>query len=184
VRLAFGLRQWRVLLRRRVDGALFRYLQLWRGAFVEPELTVVGGRNIQLDPGVIIQRRAVLITRPHARLSIGAGSRIGPDAVISVAQEVTLGREVLVAARCYISDHNHEFSDFERPVMHQGMTTPQPVAIGDGSWLGINVCILAGVTLGSNCVVAAGSVVTRSFPKGSIVGGAPARLLRSVVPAG
>ncbi len=182
--LTFGLGQWRVLLRRRLDGALFRYRQLWRGAFVEPGLTVVGGRNIQLEPGVLIQRRAVLMARPEGRLSVGSGSRIGPDAVISVAQEVVLGREVLVAARCYISDHNHEFSDPRQPVMRQGMTRPQPVAIGDGSWLGINVCILAGVTLGRNCVVAAGSVVTKSFPDGSIVGGVPARLLRTVVPAG
>ena len=103
--------------------------------------------------------------------------------VLSVAQQVTLGRSVLTAARCYISDHNHAFSDPRRPVLDQGMTPPQPVVIGDGSWLGINVCILAGVTLGRNCVVAANSVVTSSFPDYSVVGGATARLLRSAGPA-
>ena len=66
------------------------------------------------------------------------------------------------------------------PVIHQGMTTPAPVIIGDGCWLGINVCVLAGVTLGRNGVVAANSVVTSSFPDGSVIGGAPARLLRSL----
>ncbi|HEU5304073.1 MAG TPA: acyltransferase, partial [Gemmatimonadales bacterium] len=90
---------------------------------------------------------------------------------------------VLTAARCYISDHNHAFSDLEKPIIEQGMTPPQPVTIGDGSWLGINVCILAGVSLGRNCVVAANSVVTSSFPDYSVVGGAPARLLRSALPS-
>jgi acetyltransferase-like isoleucine patch superfamily enzyme len=63
--------------------------------------------------------------------------------------------------------------------MHQGLTAPAPVRIGEGSWLGINVCILPGVTLGRNCVVAANSVVTRSVPDGGVVAGAPARLLRT-----
>ena len=109
---------------------------------------------------------------------IGAHSRIGPDVVISVADRVTIGKSVLTAGRCYISDHNHEFADPNRPIIEQGMTAPEPVTIGDGTWLGINVCVLAGVSLGRNCVVAANSVVTTSFPECSVVGGVPARLLR------
>jgi acetyltransferase-like isoleucine patch superfamily enzyme len=143
---------------------------------------LAGGGEVRLEPGVVIQRGATLATRPGARLAIGAESRIGPDVVISVAEQVTLGRSVLTAARCYISDHNHESSDPEKPVLQQGMTRPRPVTIGDGSWLGINVCILPGVSLGRNCVVAANSVVTTSFPDYSVVGGAPARLLRSAAP--
>ncbi|MEO7986321.1 MAG: DapH/DapD/GlmU-related protein [Gemmatimonadales bacterium] len=151
-----------------------------RGVYVGPGIHVVGGSNIALEPGVVIQRNSALYTRPGSRLAIGEGCRIGTDVVVSVAQSVTLGREVLLAPRCYISDHNHQFTDPTVPVMHQGMTTPAPVTIGDGSWLGINVSVLAGVTLGRNCVVAANSVVTTSFPDGSVIGGAPARLLRTV----
>lgn len=153
-----------------------------RGVYIEPGLMLAAGGEVRLDPGVVIQRGAMLAIRPGATLVIGPESRIGPDVVISVAEQVTLGRSVLTAARCYISDHNHEFSDPERPVLQQGMTPPHPVTIGDGSWLGINVCILPGVTIGRNCVVAANSVVTTSFPDYSVVGGAPARLLRSAAP--
>jgi acetyltransferase-like isoleucine patch superfamily enzyme len=176
----FALRQGRQFLRRRIEGLALRLRAALAGAYVAPELSVVGFRRIDLESGVVIQRRAALSTRPNARLIVGAGTRIGSDAVISVAREIRLGSDVLIAARCFISDHNHEFTDPSTPVIRQGSTTPAPVLIDDGSWLGINVCILAGVVLGRNCVVAANSVVTQSFPDGSMVGGAPARLLRTV----
>jgi acetyltransferase-like isoleucine patch superfamily enzyme len=172
-----------VFFLRRIAGTFFRFRQLIRGVYIEPGLMLTAGGEVLLEPGVVVQRGATLATRPGSKLAIGGESRIGPDIVISVAEQVTLGRSVLTAARCYISDHNHQFSDPERPVLQQGMTPPRPVSIGDGSWLGINVCILAGVSLGRNCVVAANSVVTTSFPDYSVIGGAPARLLRSTTPA-
>jgi acetyltransferase-like isoleucine patch superfamily enzyme len=153
-----------------------------RGVYVGPGLHVTGRAAIDLGPRVVIQRGAALYARPGSRLLISDGCRIGSDVVISVAESVTLGPDVLLAPRCYISDHNHQFSNPGVPVIHQGMTTPAAVTIGDGCWLGINVCVLAGVTLGRNCVVAANSVVTSSFPDGSVIGGAPARLLRSLTP--
>jgi acetyltransferase-like isoleucine patch superfamily enzyme len=177
-----SLRWWLLFTRRRLSGALFRYRQFLSGVYIEPGLMLAGGGELRLEPGIVIQRGATLAVRVGSSLTIGADSRLGPDVVISVAHRVTLGRSVLTAARCYISDHNHEFSDPDRPVLEQGMAPPAPVTIGDGSWLGINVCILAGVSLGKNCVVAANSVVTSSFPDYSVVGGAPARLLRRTGP--
>ena len=53
-----------------------------------------------------------------------------------------------------------------------------PVIIEDGCWLGANITILKGVTLGRGSVVAAGAVVTKSFPPYSIVGGVPAKLIK------
>jgi acetyltransferase-like isoleucine patch superfamily enzyme len=178
--LGFALGWWWVFFRRRMAGVLFRVRQMLRGVYIGPGLLLVRTGTIELERGVVIQHGASLSTRAGSSLLIGADSRIGPDMVISVADRVTIGRSVLTAARCYISDHNHAFSDPTRPIIEQGMTRPEPVTIGDGTWLGINVCVLAGVTLGRNCVVAANSVVTCSFPDGSVVGGAPARLLRTV----
>jgi acetyltransferase-like isoleucine patch superfamily enzyme len=109
---------------------------------------------------------------------VGAGTRIGAFAVISAVELIDIGEQVLIADRVFIADHNHEFSDALRPVIHQGFTRPRPVRIGAGTWIGINVCIMPGVVLGPRCVVGAGSVVTRSFPAGSVIGGVPARLIR------
>jgi acetyltransferase-like isoleucine patch superfamily enzyme len=58
--------------------------------------------------------------------------------------------------------------------------TSAPVRIGNRVWCGVNVTILAGVTIGDDVVVAAGAVVTRDVPSGSVVGGVPARLIRSL----
>jgi acetyltransferase-like isoleucine patch superfamily enzyme len=168
--------------RQRLDGLLFRYRQFLNGVYIEPGFMVAGGRNIELGSGVVIQRRSVLATRGNGRLVVGPGTRIGSDAVISVGQEVRLGSKVLIAARCYISDINHDFTDARLPILDQGITAARPVHIGDGSWLGINVCIMPGVTLGTNCVVGANSVVTGSFPDRSVVAGVPARLLKSISP--
>jgi acetyltransferase-like isoleucine patch superfamily enzyme len=54
------------------------------------------------------------------------------------------------------------------------------VIIGDNCWIGARAIILKDVVLGENCIVAAGAVVTKSFPSGSVIGGIPAVLMRSV----
>jgi acetyltransferase-like isoleucine patch superfamily enzyme len=54
--------------------------------------------------------------------------------------------------------------------------------IGPNCWIGSKVTILDGVTIGEGCVIAAGSVVTKSFPDYSVIGGVPARVLRSRLP--
>jgi acetyltransferase-like isoleucine patch superfamily enzyme len=178
----YVLRMHLLFFRRRLAGWWFRVTHAFRGVYIESGFMIEGANRVALEPGVVVQRRSVFTITPDGRLMIGAGSRIGSDAVIAVAREVTLGRDVLIAARCYISDHGHRFTDAGRPVMHQGADVPRPVHIGDGSWLGINVCILPGVTLGKNCVVGANSVVTQSVPDGAVVAGVPARVLRQASP--
>ncbi len=53
------------------------------------------------------------------------------------------------------------------------------IRIGDDVWIGTGATILAGVTIGKGCIIAAGSVVTRSFPAYSIIAGVPAKIIRS-----
>jgi acetyltransferase-like isoleucine patch superfamily enzyme len=127
---------------------------------------------------VVVQRHAMVSVRSGALLEIGDRTRIGSDAVIASGQSVIIGKSVLIAARCYIGDYGHAFLESSRPVMEQGAEDGRPVTIGDGSWLGINVCILPGATLGRNCVVAANSVVRDSFPDASVIAGVPAKLVR------
>lgn len=177
--LWFSSRILRVVFTRRFCGFLFRIRSAFTGAYVDRGFSVERMGNITLGRGVIIHRRCEFTTRPGSRLTIGAGTRIGSDGVIAVAQDVRVEENVLIAARCYISDYSHAFEDPMRAVLDQGMTGPAPVQIGEGSWLGINVSVLPGVTIGKHCVVGANSVVTRSVPDGGVVVGAPARLIRT-----
>jgi acetyltransferase-like isoleucine patch superfamily enzyme len=163
-----GMRSW-----------LLRWRWLQHGVYIGEGARIPGGGELAFSEGSSVQRYAVLNVRRGATIRLGPRSRIGAFAVLSAHQAIDIGADVLVADRVFIADHHHAFGEAGRPVIEQDASTPQPVAIGSGCWLGINVCILPGVTLGTGCIVGAGSVVTHSFPDGSIVGGAPARLLRS-----
>ena len=176
--LVFVMRTYGRLRRLRLRGFLCRLRAIFHGAIVEQGLVLDGDGIIRWSPGVVVQRNAHIAVSRQGVLTIGQNTRIGSDAVIACSEKITLGNNVLIAARFYIADGGHEFRDPTKPVMHQGKISPKPVSIGNGSWIGINVCIMPGVTIGGNCVVAANSVVTESFPDRSVVGGVPARLIR------
>jgi acetyltransferase-like isoleucine patch superfamily enzyme len=79
-------------------------------------------------------------------------------------------------------DHNHEFSDVEMPIRHQGVTRGGRIFIERNCWLGhgaVIVCNHGELTIGRNSVVGANAVVTRSFPAFSVIAGNPATLIRT-----
>lgn len=94
------------------------------------------------------------------------------------ASTVTIGDNVLIASHVLISSENHGVDpESEIPYMDQPLVS-KPVSIGDGCWIGENVCILPGVTIGRKCVIGAGTVVTKSIPDYSIAVGNPAKVIK------
>jgi acetyltransferase-like isoleucine patch superfamily enzyme len=91
---------------------------------------------------------------------------------------VVIGEYALLARNVYISDHAHAFKNIEVPIMLQGINRIAPVIIGKHSWLGQNVVVLPGVTIGEHCVIGANSVVNSSVPDYCVAVGAPARVVR------
>ncbi|MHA6668479.1 DapH/DapD/GlmU-related protein [Homoserinimonas sp. A447] len=88
---------------------------------------------------------------------------------------VTIGDDCLIGHNVVIATLNHDLDPTRRADMH-----PSPVVIGRNVWIGANVTVLSGVTIGDNAVVAAASVVTKDVPENTIVVGSPARVLRSL----
>ena len=174
----FPVKTWLALIRQSFAGWRLRVRQAFKGVFIDSKMRYVGGGELRAGPGVVIHRGATISIKAGARLVLGRDTRIGADAFIVAHQEVVLGDNVLVAARCMISDIGHAFVDTSRPVMQQGATQPKPINIGAGSWLGVNVAVLPGASLGENCVVGANSVVNKSFPARSVIAGTPAKLVR------
>jgi acetyltransferase-like isoleucine patch superfamily enzyme len=73
----------------------------------------------------------------------------------------------------------HVFDDSSQSIKDQG-TTEKGIVIGDDCWIGAKASILDGTVIGRHCVVAAGAVVKGNFPDYSVIGGVPAKILRSL----
>lgn len=112
---------------------------------------------------------------PNAVVEIGDKTYINHDSEIRCRERITIGNNVSIAYNVLIQD-----SDYHTTYDENGNPKPQtlPVVIEDNVWIGANAIILKGVTVGEGTIVAAGSVVTKSVPPYSLVGGNPARIIK------
>lgn len=112
------------------------------------------------------------------KIVIGNNVGIGEFAYLGGAGALEIGDECIIGQ--YLSCHpeNHNYQDVNISIRHQGVSR-KGIKIGNNCWIGSKVTILDGVTIGNGCVIAAGSVVTKSFPENSIIGGIPAKILKS-----
>lgn len=108
-------------------------------------------------------------------LHIGNFTRIGLGNTI--IGPVQIGNHVNLAQHITVTGLNHNFQHADIAIDQQGVST-LPVVIEDDVWVGANAVILPGVTLGTHCIVAAGSVVSRSIPPYSVCAGSPARVIK------
>ena len=132
------------------------------------------GANVLLEPHVWITAPA------PGRVRIGAGTFLNIGVMVAAVELVEIGSHCMLANGCFVTDGNHRFDDPDKPVPWQGFTTKGPTRIGDNVWLGANVVVTSGVTIGERCVIGANSVVTQDIPPFSIAAGAPAKVLRAV----
>lgn len=106
---------------------------------------------------------------------IGDRTRIGLGCTI--IGPVKIGNDVMLAQNIVISGLNHNYENINQPISIQGVSKSQ-IVVEDETWIGANSVIVAGVTIGKHCVIAGGSVVTKSVPPYSIVAGNPAKILK------
>jgi maltose O-acetyltransferase len=109
------------------------------------------------------------------RISIGSDNYFNKNLMIDANQFIEIGNHNMFGPDLYITDSNHTAGPAIDP--HQAPMLTGTVKIGNCCWIGAKVTILKDVELGDHCVVAAGAVVTRSFPAGSRIAGVPARLM-------
>lgn len=117
------------------------------------------------------------------QVSYGDNVTFGDDVFVNVGFtlvddiEVTIGSRVMIAPNVTITVTGHPV----HPELRAGMAQfSAPVVIEDDVWLGAHVVVLPGVTIGAGSIVGAGSVVTKNVPQNVVVGGVPARVLRSI----
>jgi maltose O-acetyltransferase len=113
----------------------------------------------------------------RTQIRIGSDTFISGPLRIDLAADVNIGSNVYVGHDVMLLTIDHEIGSSERRC---GPHATAPVSIGDGAWIASRAVILAGVTVGAGAVVAAGAVVTRDVAADTLVGGTPARVIRSL----
>lgn len=110
------------------------------------------------------------------RIKIGKYCRI--NEYVFLQGEVEIGNYVLIAPYASIYSFAHKYDKVDKPIIMQGVTGIRKVVIGDDVWIGRNVVILPGITIGEGSIICANSVVTRNIKPFSVVAGIPATLIR------
>ena len=190
------VRSWLLILRGRYPRMLF----------LGPGVRISHLRNVQLGRFVRIHEGALLSGLGRKKLTIGEYTRIGaysrvvisetfdnPGEYISIGKRVgihdfahigggggvEIGDDTIIGAYFSCHPEGHIFDDPSKPIRLQGLSR-KGIKIGKGCWIGAKVTVLDGVEIGDNSVIAAGAVVTQSFPKDSIIAGVPAKLIRTI----
>lgn len=196
--LAFALKQCLMLLR---GTRLLFYLRNPKGALLGSGVRLYYisrirlGRLVKLDTGVYISalgyegiclgdhvgigafsRVVVSTSLQHIGKGIRIGNNvgIGEFSYLGGGGGLDIGNDTIIGQYFSCHPENHLFDSRTVLIRHQGVSRTG-IVVGKNCWIGSKVTILDGVTLGDGCVVAAGAVVTKSFPDGSIIAGVPAK---------
>ena len=173
----------------------------WYDANFDKELLELRDRAEQLcydfahtRPGSPEQKKALedLLTRPLEQgvtvlppvyidygpyTTIGAGTFINHGCYLMDGGGITIGKNVFIGPYCGFYTANHPM-DYKR--RNAGLEVALPIVVGDNCWFGAGCSVMPGVTIGSGCVIAAGSVVTKDLPDNSFAAGVPAVVKRII----
>ncbi|MDT4740710.1 acyltransferase [Bradyrhizobium sp. WYCCWR 12699] len=146
----------------------------------------VSGNRLQIGGGSIVHAN-IIFENQGGEVRIGDRSYLGLSTLICF-RNIAIGDDVLVSWGATIVDHDShslewdlrrsDVRDWARNRKDWTHVPSAPIVIGDKAWIGFNVTILKGVTIGEGAVVAACSVVTRDVPPRALVAGNPARIIR------
>lgn len=110
-------------------------------------------------------------------IEIGKNFYSNHNLIILDAAKVTFGENVFIAPNCSFYTAGHPVNATER---NEGLEYAHPITVGDNVWIGGNVVVLPGVTIGNNSIIGAGSVVNKSIPDNVIAVGNPCKVVKTV----
>ena len=129
------------------------------------------GRGCVLEPDIFFKFDGVWEPGPSIRIHDGVF--IGRGCEFNIRRSISVADDCLIASGCKFIDHDHAMTINELP-MNKQPCPDAPIALEEDVWLGVNVVVLKGVTIGRGAVIGAGAVVTKSVPPYEIWAGIPA----------
>ena len=126
------------------------------------EINIRENGRLELGAAVSAERGVLLGVRQDAVLHIGDSVGINRNTCIVARESIYIGNNVIIGPNVCIYDHDHGFPNPDDYVT-------APIVIKDGTWIAANTVILKGVTIGKNCTIAAGCVITHDIPDNTIV---------------
>lgn len=129
---------------------------------------LVFGDYVTISRGVMIRPSSYYGNDLGKGLVMGEHSSIGPYGYVGCSGMITIGKNVMFGPKCSLFAENHNFSDIEKNIKSQGVNQ-KGITVEDDCWIGSNVVILDGVTIGKESVIGAGTLITKDVPAGSVV---------------
>jgi acetyltransferase-like isoleucine patch superfamily enzyme len=135
------------------------YLRKITGRDIDPTVRVFAPLHVNYGPGV----------------SFGHDCFLNFGCTLLALGGITIEDDAFIGPHCVLATEYHP----EDPATRHSLLT-KPIVVGRNAWLGAGVTVLAGVTIGENAIVAAGSVVTKDVPANMVVAGTPAKVIREI----
>lgn len=158
-------------------------IRFGKGTYLGPGFSLhmpFGGTFIAGD-GVEFRRGFRAETGPNGRISIGSGSYLTYDAIITCDTTIEIGERCGIGQSCYIADGSHRYRDLDKPFLQQGYDYT-PIRIEDDAQIHSKVTIVN--SIGTRSVIGANAMITRPIPAYCLAAGVPARVLDYFGPAG
>ncbi len=153
-------------------------IRIGKGVSIDDQVVLdARGLNASIDiaDGTLISRNTILRAR-NGQIVIGAGSDIGANCILATDSCLTIGRDVLIAAFCYLAaGGNHVYRDPDQPIIRQGFVSKGGIGVADDVWIGSHTTVLDGVRIAKGAIIGAHSLVNQSIPSLVIAWGQPAR---------
>jgi galactoside O-acetyltransferase len=137
--------------------------------------------EVHLAENVHLYRWSIIeLGAGNGNLSIDANTYLQAGCTLNpFINSITIGKNCMIATRCVLMPYQHGHTDPQRPMREQNLTSRGDIVIEDDVWLGAQVCVMDGVTIGQGAIIGAGAVVTKDVPPHSLAVGVPARVSRA-----
>lgn len=174
--------------------------------FLGPNVILYNRKNIQFGKNVTIDKNCILDGYSEEKITLGDGVKIGAYSSLSSTSHMSkygkglkmgnnsavgqftefgasggieIGNDVIMGSYVSFHSENHNFDDPSKLIREQGVTS-KSIKIGNNIWVGAKVTFLDGCQVGDNSVVAAGAVVNGIYPPNSVIGGIPAKIIKTI----